>query len=123
MSQLLALVRDVFLAPGPPSRAASAGKPGGQAPGAAADARGLAAQASGRLVRVRLPDDPASASAAAERAAATGSVPVVVGLAGPRQPTLDRLLRVQDVIVVVHGADADGAFADAVEASWPTFGI
>jgi hypothetical protein len=81
------------------------------------DARGLAAEASGRLVRVRLPDDPAAAAAAAERAAATGSAPVVVGLAGPRQPALDRLLRVQDVVVVVHGADADGGLAEAVEAS------
>ena len=169
MSQLLALVRDVFLAPpsraetrvapppapcaavlGRPREAAAAvpalalalarrhraacavacgwrldRRPALRLPASGAarrlalrlDARGLAAEASGRLVRVRLPDDPASASAAAERAAATGSVPVVVGLAGPRQPTLDRLLRVQDVIVVVHGADADATFADAVEAS------
>lgn len=80
------------------------------------DARGLAAEASGRLVRVRLPDDPGAAAAAAERAAGA-SCPVVLALAGPRDETLDRVLAAQDVVVLAHAAGTDPALARAAEAS------
>jgi hypothetical protein len=82
------------------------------------DARGLAAEAAGRLVRVRLPDDPVAAGAAAERAAGAASCPVVVALAGPREPALDQLLAAQDLVVLVHRPDSDDdALARAAEAS------
>jgi hypothetical protein len=81
------------------------------------DARGIAADASGRLVRARLPEDAAAAAAAAERAVAAATCPAVLGLAGPREPALDRLLASPDAVVVVHPAEADAALAGAVEAS------
>jgi hypothetical protein len=80
------------------------------------DARGLAADASGRLVRVRLPDDPGAAAAGAERAAGA-ACPVVLGLAGPRDEAVDRLLTAQDVVVLAHPAAAEPALARAAEAS------
>jgi hypothetical protein len=81
------------------------------------DARGIAADATGRLVRVRLPEEPAAAAAAAERALGAATCPVVVALAGPRDPALDRLLATTDAVVVVHSAGADPALAGAVEAA------
>jgi hypothetical protein len=79
------------------------------------EAVGLAARATGRLVRVRLPDEPAAAAAAAERTMAGASCPVAIGLAGPRDPALDDLLAA-DLIVVVQRPGADAALARAVEA-------
>jgi hypothetical protein len=81
------------------------------------DARGLAADATGLLVRVGLPDDPVAAQAAAERTAAAASCPVVVALGGPRDAVLDHLLATQDVVVLVHHGEADAALARAAEAS------
>jgi hypothetical protein len=80
------------------------------------EAVGLAARATGRLVRVRLPDEPAAAAAAAERTMAGASCPVAIGLAGPRDPALDDLLATADLIVVVQRPGADTALARAVEA-------
>ena len=81
------------------------------------DARGLPAEATGRLVRVRLPDEPAAAAAAAERTAAAAACPVVVGLAGPRETALDHLLAAQDLVALVHRPGTDAALARAAEAS------
>jgi hypothetical protein len=80
------------------------------------EAIGLAARATGRLVRVRLPDEPVAAAAAAERTMAAASCPVAIGLAGPRDPALDELLANADLVVVVQRPGADAALARAVEA-------
>jgi hypothetical protein len=80
------------------------------------EAVGLAARATGRLVRVRFPDEPAAAAAAAERTMAGASCPVAIGLAGPRDPALDDLLAAADLVLVVQRPGADAALARAVEA-------
>jgi hypothetical protein len=65
-------------------------------------ARGLNAAATGRLVLVRLDDDPHIAVAEADRvAAAAGDAPIVTAICGPRDPTFDALLEAQDCAVVV----------------------
>jgi hypothetical protein len=70
---------------------------------------GLDAQASGRLVRLALPDDPEAALAAATRSGAVAGVPTVAVLSAPRTPALDQLLVAQDLAVVAQRADADPA--------------
>jgi hypothetical protein len=68
---------------------------------ASLEARGLAAQASGRLVVVSLSDDPIVAAAEAGRAAAAaGGAPVLTALSGARDPAFDALLGAQDLAVV-----------------------
>jgi stage V sporulation protein SpoVS len=65
-------------------------------------ARGLDAAATGRLVLVRLDDDPRTAVAGAERAAAAaGAAPIVTAICGPRDPAFDALLEAQDCAIVV----------------------
>ena len=64
-------------------------------------ARGLSAQATGRLVGVVLDETPSIAAAEAARAtAAAGDAPVVLALCGPRDPAFDGLLAAQDLAVV-----------------------
>jgi hypothetical protein len=71
---------------------------------ASLEARGLAVTASGRLVRVRLDDDPHVAAIEAARvAAAAGDAAVVTAICGPREPAFDALLAGQDVTVVAAG--------------------
>jgi hypothetical protein len=65
------------------------------------DARGLAAVAGGRLVRVSLPAPGAQAVATAQRAVAAVDVPAAVVLAGPREDEFDALLTLQDAVVLV----------------------
>jgi hypothetical protein len=67
-------------------------------------ARGLDAAASGRLVLVRLDEDPHVAAAEAARAAAAaGEAPVVTAICGPRDPAFDDLLAHQDVTMIAAG--------------------
>jgi hypothetical protein len=73
------------------------------------EGRGLACGGAGALVRVDLPDPPAEAALAAERAAGACAVPIVLGLAGPRDADVERLLMVQDLVVLAQGADDDPA--------------
>ncbi len=100
----------VLLAWRAPVRAPS----GPAAPGAARLSRSfttheLAAAASGRLVRVVLPDDEDDAVRAVTRAVAASpvAVPVTIALGGPRGPVLDELLAAADVVAVAGGDDAD----------------
>jgi hypothetical protein len=81
------------------------------------DAHGLAAQATGRLATLRLSDCPRSAAAEVERATGITRAPVVLALAGPRDPDIDALLRVQDVIVLACRHDDDPTVADMAAAS------
>lgn len=68
---------------------------------ASMNARGLSAQASGRLVGVALDEMPSVAAAEAARAtAAAGEAPVVLALCGPRDPAFDDVLAAQDVAIV-----------------------
>ena len=78
---------------------------------AALAAHGLPGEASGRLVRLTLPDDPGLATADASRAAALAAAPSVGALAGPRSRDLDRLLSAQDLVVVATRPDADAGLA------------
>ena len=71
---------------------------------ASMQSRNLSATASGRLVLVRLDDDPRVAASEAGRAsAAAGDVPVVTAICGPREPAFDDLLTGQSVTVVAAG--------------------
>lgn len=65
-------------------------------------ARGCETDASGRLVRARLPDPPAEAAAAVRRLAAAAGCPLAVALGGPRAPELDAVLTLADAIVLVR---------------------
>lgn len=70
-------------------------------------ARGHDARATGRLVVVALAGDAAEAAAEGVRlGSAAGDAPVVVVIAGPREPCLDALLADQDPVVVA-AAEAD----------------
>jgi hypothetical protein len=88
---------------------------GGMPPTAAArriatsmQTRGIEARGAGRLVLVTLAPDPATAAdEAARAAAAAGESPVVVALAGPREPEFDRVLAAQDVAVLAAGGASD----------------
>jgi hypothetical protein len=75
-------------------------------------ARGLAAEARGRLALAGLPDDPAElASAAARALAAGGALPTVLAVAR-RTEAVDALLGARDAIVVALAPSADPALAD-----------
>jgi hypothetical protein len=79
---------------------------------ASLQARDLSAEARGRLVLVALPDDPATAAAAAARAlAACGELPSVFATAA-RHGDLDALLRARQGILVALPATADATLAD-----------
>jgi hypothetical protein len=74
-------------------------------------ARGLAADARGRLAVVRLPDDPAELSSAAARAlAAAGALPTVLAVA-QRSEDVDVLLGAQDAILVALAPAAEPTLA------------
>jgi len=71
---------------------------------ASMQARNLSAAASGRLVLIRLDDDPRVAASEAGRAcAAAGDAPVVTAICGPRDPAFDDVLAGQSVTVVAAG--------------------
>jgi hypothetical protein len=86
--------------------------PGARRVLAALAAHDLDAEAGGRLVRLRLPEEPEAAFAVATRAAVVSAVPAVTALAGPRTPSLDQLLVAQDLVVVAHRPDADPALPE-----------
>jgi hypothetical protein len=86
-------------------------------------AHGFDAQASGRLVRVTLPEDAAPAAAAAARAGAVAAAPVVVALAGPRTAALDRMLAAQDLVVVVRSPRGDAVLAELACESVAELGV
>lgn len=65
------------------------------------ESRGLDSVPHGRMVRVALPEPPAEAVSAAQRAAAAAPVACAVVLAGPREDELDALFSLQDAIVLV----------------------
>ncbi len=90
--------------------AASPAAPGASRLAARLTARGLEATARGRLAWLRLDSHPVSAVLAARKLSAAVEVPVVVVLAGPRTAVLERLLREQDLVVVVI-RDPGGALA------------
>lgn len=74
-------------------------------------AHGVEAEASGRLARTVLPDEPEAALATGARAAAVATAPTVLALAGPRDAVLDRLIAAQDLVVVAQPSGADGRLA------------
>jgi hypothetical protein len=75
-------------------------------------ARGMEAEARGRLVLAVLPDDPAEAAAAATRAqAAAGALPAVLGLAA-RHRDLDEALAAQGAILLALVPAIDPTLAD-----------
>lgn len=79
-------------------------------------ARGHVATASGRLVAVSLPADPAEAAgAAASIAAAVSTVPKVLALAGRHEP-FEELLTQQHAILAVLPADAPAGLGGLVAA-------
>jgi hypothetical protein len=85
-------------------RASAPATAGARRLAASMHARGLDAAATGRLVLVRLDDDPHIAVAEAERAAAAAAAadaPVVTAICGPRDPAFDALLEAQDCAIVV----------------------
>jgi hypothetical protein len=86
-------------------------------------AHGVEAEASGRLARAVLPDEPEAALAAGARAAAVATAPTVLALAGPRDAVLDRLLAAQDLVVVAQPSGADGRLAALALESVGTLGV
>lgn len=62
--------------------------------------RGQPAAASGRLVRVTLPAGPEAAAPAAIRALNAARAPAVIAVPTPRTPAVDRLLGVQDAVLL-----------------------
>jgi hypothetical protein len=110
----------------PPAPAASArAAPGPRAPAHAAAARlaaslrarGLAAEARGRLALVALPHDPAEcASGAAHALAAAGPAPTVLAVAG-RDEDVDVLLAARDAVLVALPPSTDPTLASLALAS------
>ena len=102
--------------PEPPGGAADESRSGPPATFAASrlavrlSARGLAATPRGRLAWLQLAPHPVAAALAVRRLAAAVEVPVVVALAGPRNPVLEGILREQDLVVIVT-PDPGGALA------------
>ena len=86
-------------------------------------ARELEARASGRLVRVALPADPAEARDRALRAAAAAPGPVCVAVCGPRNREVDDLLAVQDALLVAGRPDADQRLLELARASLDATGV
>jgi hypothetical protein len=86
-------------------------------------AHGVEAEASGRLARAVLPEEPEAALAAGARAAAVAAAPTVLALAGPRDAMLDRLLAAQDLVVVAQPAGADGRLAALALESLGALGV
>jgi hypothetical protein len=86
-------------------------------------AHGLEAEASGWLARTVLPEEPEAALAAGARAAAVAAAPTVLGLAGPRDEVLDRLIAAQDLVVVAQAPGADGQLAALAVESVAALGV
>ena len=86
-------------------------------------AHGLEAEASGRLARTVLPEEPGAALAAGARAAAVAAAPTVLALAGPRGEVLDRLIAAQDLVVVAQAPGADGHLAALAIESVAALGV
>jgi hypothetical protein len=80
-------------------------------------AREIEATASGKLVRVLLPEPGEQAAAVATRAMGAASAPAVLVLAGPRPESLDELLLRHDAIVVAADPDADRTLVDLAVAT------
>jgi hypothetical protein len=102
-----------LVAPGPraPARAAAARL------AASLRARGLAAEARGRLTLVALPHDPAECASAAARAlAASGSAPTVLAVAG-RDEDVDVLLAARGAVLVALPPSTDPTLASLALAS------
>lgn len=70
--------------------------------------------ARGRLVELRLPQDPQAAAAAAARLTRESRVPTVLILAGPRPSEFDALLAGCDVVVVLEAGDDPRSLAGLV---------
>ncbi|MDX6697041.1 MAG: hypothetical protein QOE65_438 [Solirubrobacteraceae bacterium] len=85
--------------------------------------RGCATDATGRLVRVRLPDGPVEAVAAAQRVVAVADAPVAIALAGARTAELDALLTVGDAALLVRRAGAEPALTRLAEAGLVRLGV
>jgi hypothetical protein len=86
-------------------------------------AHGLEAEASGRLARLVLPDEPEAALAAGARAAAVAAAPTVLALAGARDRMLDRLIAAQDLAVIAQRRDLDLAVASLAVESVAGLGV
>jgi hypothetical protein len=87
------------------------------------EARGVRAAASGRLVCATLPDDPAEAFAAAQRAVGAAGCPAAIALCHPREPVMDDLLLLQDAIVLVRRAGDPPAVARLAESGLSGLGV
>jgi hypothetical protein len=86
--------------------------------------RGVNALASGRLVRVSLPDAPSETVATAQRAvAAAGGSPAVIALTGPRTDELDALLTLCDAAVLARRTGADDALARVASSRLEPLGL
>ncbi|MDX6670769.1 MAG: hypothetical protein QOI91_1132 [Solirubrobacteraceae bacterium] len=79
-------------------------------------ARGCEADASARLARAFLPDEPVAAAAAAQRVAAAADCPLVIGLAGARTPHLEALLTLGDAVILARRPTDSPALARLAEA-------
>lgn len=84
-------------------------------------ARGLEPEATGRLVRVRLPEGPLPAAAAAARANAAAHGPMAIVLAGARPRAFDSLIEEGDAVIVAEPSPTAVAelIVRALEASRP----
>ena len=67
-----------------------------------AAARGCEAEATGRLVRARLPAEPAEATATTQRVVGAVECPAAIALSGPRSEALDTLLTLADAVLLVR---------------------
>jgi len=110
--------------------------PGGRTPGARLPAtaaarrgsarlasRGCETDATGRLVRARLPEAPGEAAAAAQRIVAATECPVAIALAGARTPELDVLLTLADAVVLVRRPGDAPALTRLAEAGLGCLGL
>lgn len=75
--------------------------------------RGIAAEPAGRLVRVRLAGEEASAAAAFERLAAECEAPIAVALAAPRRDAMSEVLARADRVVVAAGRGRPSGLVEA----------
>lgn len=75
--------------------------------------RGIAAEPAGRLVRVRLAADEASAAGAFERLAATCEAPIAIALAAPRGAAMSEVLARADRVVVADGRGRPSGLVEA----------
>jgi hypothetical protein len=79
-------------------------------------ARGCETDASARLARAFLPDDPVAAATAAQRVTAAADCPVALGLGGARTPHLDALLTLGDAVILARRPTDSPALARLAEA-------